>query len=147
MAGALLLFVCAGRIAWMTTTLLLAGSPSVSSAPATAAPPFGGIFSRPPASDHRPDLEALKEGAKTGLIPGKAPLDETSLPRRRRLLVDLGPERSVVYVNGTKVGRVPYGGHVVCQEGEKVKVEVLPPQGLPLTQFLVCLGESIESRK
>lgn len=145
--GALGLLICAGRVAWLSGTRLMERSAGTSSAPATGGSALQRLLSPPPASDHRPDLAALQEKPETGSGPAELSMTPPPVARRRAILVDLGPERSPVYVNGAKVGRTPYGGEVLCVEGEKIKVEVLPPQGLPLTQILFCQGQSIESRK
>ncbi len=55
------------------------------------------------------------------------------------LIVNVGPERSEVFVNGVPVGRTPYLGDLQCARGNKVKVDILPPnKGKPLTRTVEC---------
>lgn len=91
---------------------------------------------------HRPDLEKLQE------LAGKAPTMPNRAPTRRArsLLVDLGPERSVVYVNGRKVGQTPYGGELICTDGEEVLIQVLPGEGAPLARKVRCTGDSFTAQ-
>lgn len=65
-------------------------------------------------------------------------MPEAKRPSLRRLVVDFGPERADVYVRGSKVGKVPYVGQVLCVEDELIKVQVLPPTGAPISRELRC---------
>ena len=99
-------------------------------------------------SPNRPDIDELKQLA--GAAEGR-PTDEESAagpaPRLRRILVDLGPERSEVYVGGSHVGRTPYGGQISCMLGEKLKIQVLPPRGVPVSREVVCQGDTVVVRE
>jgi hypothetical protein len=64
-------------------------------------------------------------------------------PELRRLLVDLGPERSEVFIDGHLVGRTPYVGQASCIEGAQLRIEVLPPSGAPITRKAECRGSTI----
>jgi hypothetical protein len=46
-----------------------------------------------------------------------------------RLSVDVGPDRSEVFVDGVKRGQVPFVGDATCALGEKLVVEVVPKAG------------------
>ncbi|OQX66660.1 MAG: hypothetical protein B6A08_19370 [Sorangiineae bacterium NIC37A_2] len=56
----------------------------------------------------------------------------------RSLMVDFGPPRSEVFVQGRLVGNTPYAGQVACRDGDKIKVDVVPPKGLPITKIMLC---------
>ena len=92
---------------------------------------------------HRPDLDKLKdfEGSKLAEDTREAPAPENT--RLRRLLVDLGPNRSEVFVGGRLVGHTPYVGQVSCEPNESIKIQVLPPKGVPLFRVAVCRGDTI----
>ena len=59
-------------------------------------------------------------------------------PLNVQILVDFGTPRSEVYVNGTRRGLTPYIGEVNCLPDAEVRVEVLPPKGLPRAGKLKC---------
>ncbi len=96
----------------------------------------------------RPELKELKQ--LHGAPPETEIVETVEKPKKkgpRHLLVDLGPARSDVYLNGRLVGKTPYGGQHVCAEGEEVVIEVLPPKGAPLRRTASCSGETISARE
>ena len=82
-------------------------------------------------------LSEVKKGDQVGSDPAEGAESEPQA-QLRRLVVDFGPERSDVYLGGRKVGKVPYVGHVHCKLGELVRVQVLPPQGPPISREVPC---------
>ncbi len=98
---------------------------------------------------HRPDLDKLnKMLAKEGAGASANELEEAGPQIRiRRILVDLGPERSDVYVNGRKVGKTPYGGQVSCLDGETIQVQVVPARGVPINARVKCFGRAVKLKK
>ena len=82
-------------------------------------------------------LKQIKEGDQIGSDAASGTELEPQA-QLRRLVVDFGPERSDVYLGGRKVGKVPYVGHVHCKLGELVRVQVLPPQGAPISREVEC---------
>jgi len=56
----------------------------------------------------------------------------------RQILIDLGPARSEVYVDGRRVGQTPFLGQVKCRPGREISVQVIPERGLPLGEKRVC---------
>gem|GEM_PF-2321507 len=98
----------------------------------------------------RPDLDELRKMIGVGedgkgnpggvLKPGGPDGDKEDGPQltTRRLVVDMGPERAAVFVKGRRVGKVPYVGMVQCVDGERIRVQVLPPKGLPLEEWPMC---------
>lgn len=68
----------------------------------------------------------------------------TGRPLRVTLGVNYGSARSEVYVNGSRVGNTPFLGDTSCKSGQTIRVEVVPPQGAPLTYVRECRGGSIE---
>jgi hypothetical protein len=93
-------------------------------------------------SAHRPDLEKLKE-----LMAEEASvktLDSSAEPvpqaKVRQILVDVGPSRSEVFLNGVRSGKTPYAGQISCTEGATIVVEVLPPRGMPWRKEIRCGG-------
>lgn len=62
---------------------------------------------------------------------------------RVSLVVTGGPDRSELRVDGVKVGSTPYVGEVTCKAGENVRLELLPPKGLPIAHERKCLPGTI----
>jgi hypothetical protein len=97
-----------------------------------------------PDNPHRPDLKQLNEKFQTAPDVDTLKSDPSPAPiRARRLLVDVGPERSEVYVQGRLVGHTPYVGQVSCAEGQPIKIDILPPEGAPAVRSAVCRGDTI----
>ena len=64
-------------------------------------------------------------------------------PLRLMLSVVAGPERSEVYVNGSRLGLSPYLGDYTCKAGEQLRIEVVPAhQGL-ITRSATCEGQTL----
>ncbi len=55
------------------------------------------------------------------------------------LSVQVGAARSELRVGGVVVGRTPYVGQITCQRGKTVKIDLLPPKGMPKSYELPCL--------
>jgi hypothetical protein len=55
------------------------------------------------------------------------------------LSVQAGPARSEVRVDGLLVGRTPYVGQIGCERGKTVKIDLLPPTGMPKHYQVPCL--------
>jgi len=66
---------------------------------------------------------------------------------RPQLYVNMGPERSTVYVNGVSVGQTPFIGEVTCRSGDPVKVDVDPPAGAPMRFTGRCQGTVLRVEK
>jgi hypothetical protein len=60
------------------------------------------------------------------------------------LVVTGGADRSELRVDGVKVGQTPYVGEVTCRAGEVVRLELLPPKGLPSSHERKCLPGTIK---
>ncbi len=71
-----------------------------------------------------------------------APLEDPT--QTKRIVVDWGPERSQVFIGGTRVGRTPYGGQVSCKAGDVLKVTLLPPMGAPLEKLMLCNESTVD---
>lgn len=67
----------------------------------------------------------------------------TGAPLRLMLSVNVGPERSEVYVNGSRIGLSPYLGDYSCKQGEQLRVEIVPPKGALVTRSAACEGRTI----
>jgi hypothetical protein len=91
---------------------------------------------------HRPDLAELSKlaGASMSEPPPEPP---APVPAMRRILVDVGPPRSEVFVGKTRVGHTPYGGQIACLSEDEVKVQILPPQGVPIVRVVACRGDTL----
>ena len=64
-------------------------------------------------------------------------------PLRLMLSVVAGPERSEVYVNGSRLGLSPYLGDYTCKAGEQLRIEVVPAhQGL-ISRSATCEGRTL----
>jgi hypothetical protein len=59
-------------------------------------------------------------------------------PSSRQILVDVGPPRSDVFVDGRRVGQTPFLGQVRCRPGREISIHVVPERGLPLQEKRVC---------
>jgi hypothetical protein len=55
-----------------------------------------------------------------------------------QILIDLGPPRSEVFVDGHSVGRSPFMGQVKCRPGREISIVVVPERGLPIEEKRVC---------
>lgn len=64
----------------------------------------------------------------------------------RRLVVDVGMDRSEVYVDGRRVGQVPYVGEWACASGDLLEITLVPPSGVPADYRVPCRGEDITVR-
>jgi hypothetical protein len=91
--------------------------------------PRAGTFAAPARAQHVPAPE------RSNAV-GGAPL-------RLMLSVVAGPERSEVYVNGSRLGLSPYLGDYTCKAGEQLRIEVVPAhQGL-ITRSATCEGQTL----
>jgi hypothetical protein len=59
-------------------------------------------------------------------------------PSPRQILVDIGPPRSDVFVDGRRVGQTPFLGQVRCRPGREISIHVIPERGLPIEEKRVC---------
>ncbi len=61
-------------------------------------------------------------------------------PRLQAVTVAItaGPPRSEAYFKGRKLGSTPFFGDLDCVPGEHVKIDVVPPQGMPLEYTRIC---------
>ncbi len=57
---------------------------------------------------------------------------------RMQLVVSLGPARSELYVAGHHVGQSPWIGEQSCTYGKKLRIQAIPPKGLPITTERDC---------
>jgi hypothetical protein len=57
---------------------------------------------------------------------------------RVRMSITAGPDRSDVYVDGSKLGQVPYLGDTSCRAGESVSIEIVPKTGNKLKFERTC---------
>lgn len=64
-------------------------------------------------------------------------------PEIRTLLVELGPARSEVIVNGRRLGETPFAGQWSCVDGDPLKIQVVPRQGVPITRSMRCGGTTL----
>lgn len=62
---------------------------------------------------------------------------------RVSLVVSGGADQSELRVDGVKVGSTPYIGEVTCKAGDTVRIELLPPKGVPITHEKKCLPGTI----
>lgn len=69
--------------------------------------------------------------------------DADDATKLRRIIVDLGPERSKVFINGMFVGETPYGGQLSCGSKAQIDLVVLPETGAPLRRSLICAGAQL----
>lgn len=133
---AIFALVLAGRAIWLGVIL-------VTPKPAPSSPRAERHVEKESSSQslmpERPDLKKIEALAgldnATGLVASKGP--EVVL---RSIVVDFGPPRSEVFINGRLVGQSPYAGQVACKDGDTVRVAVLPRSGAPITREMRCLA-------
>lgn len=91
----------------------------------------------------RPDLDELRSLVEK-TSPSEVEIDPPpAVPIQRRILVDVGPARSEVFVGKKNVGMTPFGGQIGCAEGEEIMVQVLPPRGVPIQRRVTCSGDTL----
>ncbi len=112
--AAALVALTAGRFAFTAVETALAEDqkPPTASGPAPAASNSSGR-ARPP-----------------GTSPASAAPAPPGAPIQVQLLVNVGTERSEVFVDGTKVGSSPFVGTISCRAGDKLDVEVVITKGV-----------------
>ncbi len=59
-------------------------------------------------------------------------------PIQAQLLVNVGTDRSEVYVDGSKLGSSPYVGTISCVAGSKVQIEVVITKGVVYAYERTC---------
>lgn len=84
------------------------------------------------AEQAKADREAAEKGESGERAPARAEV------KLRSIIVDFGPPRSEVFIQGRRVGNTPYAGQVACRDGDKIKVDVVPGAGLPITKLMLC---------
>ena len=62
---------------------------------------------------------------------------------RLMLSVLAGPERSEVYVNGSRLGLTPYLGDLSCKQGEQLRIEVVPERSALISRSAICEGRTL----
>ena len=63
------------------------------------------------------------------------------------LSIQVGAPRSELRVDGVLVGRTPYVGQISCQLGRTVKIDLLPPKGMPKVYQIPCLPGEMRLRE
>ena len=80
--------------------------------------------------------------ATSAVMPAVASGSAAPAPRgkavRVRFSITAGPERSDVYIDGSKLGQVPFVGDSSCRAGEPVSIEVVPKTGSKLKFERTC---------
>jgi hypothetical protein len=73
--------------------------------------------------------------------PERRSIEGTSL--RLTLSVVAGPERSEVYVNGSRLGTSPYLGDYTCKQGDQLRIEIVPREQALITRSATCEGRTL----
>jgi len=79
---------------------------------------------------------APEPGAIAVAPPGAA--DPAGPLSPHQILIDLGPPRSEVFVDGRRVGHTPFVGQVMCRPGREFSIHVVPERGFPIEEQRVC---------
>jgi len=74
-------------------------------------------------------------GSGSARLASAAPLGKAI---RVTVSVSVGPDRADVYVDGSRLGQVPYVGNTSCRVGEMIDVEVAPKTGKRLKLSKPC---------
>ena len=120
--------------------------PSGMAAAALAAMPSAGLQMMMGPEAINSAIAAAVGTAPTSVASSEKP---TSPPRkfiRSYLSVQAGPARSELRVNGALVGQTPFLGEISCEQGKTVKLDVLPPKGVPKRYEIPCLGGEMRLR-
>jgi len=102
---------------------------------------------RLPAS--QPVVVAAPAPAPAPAEPVRAPLGPPpktlpkGAPLRLMLSVLAGPERSEVFVNGSRLGLTPYLGDLSCKQGEPLRIEVVPAHQPLISRSALCEGRTL----
>jgi hypothetical protein len=96
-----------------------------------------------PAPD--PELAPVASAALPTVRRTRPPV-EYGPPLRLTLSVTVGPPRSEVYVNGSRLGDSPYLGDFSCKSGERLQIEVVPEKGALITRTATCEGSLLSVR-
>lgn len=149
----LLIVVAAARFGWVLTRHMQGATPA----------------ERPrETGGHAPDLPALADlqrqlsvpiaspnsidsaiAAAVGATKGSAAPRDAPPPKeylKSYLSVQAGPARSEVRVDGLLVGRTPYVGQIGCERGKTVRIDLLPPTGMPRHYQIPCLEGEMNLR-
>jgi hypothetical protein len=62
---------------------------------------------------------------------------------RLMLSVLAGPERSEVYLNGSRLGLTPYLGDLTCKQGEQLRIEIVPTREALISRSATCEGRTL----
>jgi hypothetical protein len=62
------------------------------------------------------------------------------------LSIQVGAPRSELRVDGLLVGRTPYVGQIGCERGRTVKIDLLPPKGMPKHYEIPCIDGEMRLR-
>lgn len=108
------------------------------SAQAAAAP----VAEKPPLLELADELTA-RAPQPPPIEPEQPEEQEPGKSLRLFLSVVVGPERSEVFVNGTRLGLSPYLGDFTCKEGEDLSVQIVPSRGALITRQAKCGGQTL----
>jgi hypothetical protein len=87
-----------------------------------------GASGPPPAASSAPAGSASAQPIDSG-VPRAASAAPLGKAIRVRVSVSVGPDRADVYVDGSRLGQVPFVGDTSCRVGEMIDVEVAPKTG------------------
>lgn len=76
-------------------------------------------------------------GAASGDRPSRPPA-KPGTPIQVQLLVNVGNERSELYIDGVKIGSSPFLGTISCDAGKKLAIEVLITKGVVYSYERTC---------
>jgi len=148
----------AARFGWALTQLNAKREPAVEAREfgprqGSAGPDLSSLITPPTSGLRMPSPEAI-QSAIAAAVGSPTPMSssESGIARARPdiissyLSVNAGPARSELRVNGALVGRTPFLGQISCERGQTVRLDVLPPQGLPNHYEIPCLPGEMRLR-
>lgn len=98
-----------------------------------------------PTSSEAPATSAAPTGSPKPAAHSTTSTGTRAAPEMRTLVVDVGPPRSRVYVNGRSVGQTPFAGQWSCAVGEVLLIQIIPERGAPLERHAVCKGATMSA--
>jgi hypothetical protein len=154
----LLTLLAAARLGWTVTqmnarTVQYTPVPSVEqtfppglAASAMAAMPMTGLQMMMGPEAINSAIAAAVGTATPSISPNEKPASPHPVFISSYLAVQAGPPRSELRVNGALVGQTPFLGQISCELGQTVKLDVLPPKGVPKRFEIPCLAGEMRLR-
>jgi hypothetical protein len=151
----ILTLVAAARFGWAVARL---GAATAADSPRSQPAPYADLPLLGPASMPKSGLamatpEAISSAiaAAVGSATSVSSSSDKPVSPPREIInsflsVQAGVPRSELRVNGSLVGKTPFLGQISCERGQTVRLDVLPPKGVPSHYEIPCLAGEMRLR-